>query len=382
VKYFLVLLLLALTLFVTGCQDDLSSYSLSKNVFPRWVSLGADPRVLTANAEKIQNLDTDKWTEGWTVVAQNCRASADILMQKKDYDNGRSLLWSAFVYYQIAAFPYLDSIERKKAYQEALRAYLEVTRLSDLPFKRIEIPFDKEKMVAYLRVPEKVTTPPLIVLLPGLDSSKEEMLPMEEKLLQQGWATLSMDFPGTKENPVPFDTDAQRSVLAALNAARSERSFGRIFFLGFSTGGYLALKTAAAYPDTAGVISIGGPVHNFFQSSNFYSLPRSVQKAFKLACQAQTDADLDRILNKLSLKDNGTLDKLNCPILVIDGKNDLLVPASDIYLLSEEKPEGVEVKIFKDDVHAAVNHINDVHALIIKWLDKRTTSQAPSPVRS
>ena len=69
---------------------------------------------------------------------------------------------------------------------------------------RREIPFEGHIIPANLRRPREPRRPPLILIVPGLDSSKEELFAIEEEFLRRGMATLTMDGPGQSENSVHF----------------------------------------------------------------------------------------------------------------------------------------------------------------------------------
>ncbi|MGI5143620.1 hypothetical protein [Streptomyces sp. CA-106110] len=47
-------------------------------------------------------------------------------------------------------------------------------RILDSPFERIEVPFEGHKVVGNLRRPRGTDRPPLVLLIPGTGSVKEE----------------------------------------------------------------------------------------------------------------------------------------------------------------------------------------------------------------
>src|SRR5207253_1229873 len=74
----------------------------------------------------------------------------------------------------------------------------------DPPAQRLEIPFEGHIIPANLRRPQAHGRPPVVLLVPGLDSSKEELFAIENEFLTRGMATLTMDGPGQSENSVHF----------------------------------------------------------------------------------------------------------------------------------------------------------------------------------
>src|SRR5665213_2935847 len=64
--------------------------------------------------------------------------------------------------------------------------------------------FEDPQVPGHLRRPSGVERPPLVLIVPGLDSSKEEMFTIEDEFLRRSMATLSIDGPGQSENSVHF----------------------------------------------------------------------------------------------------------------------------------------------------------------------------------
>jgi hypothetical protein len=90
----------------------------------------------------------------------------------------------------------VDMDRYREAADKAVAALREVHRLLDPLAERLEIPFEGTTMVGNLRGPRDA---PLVVLLPGLDSTKEEFFEWENVFLRRGLATLSLDGPGQGE---------------------------------------------------------------------------------------------------------------------------------------------------------------------------------------
>ena len=67
------------------------------------------------------------------------------------------------------------------------------------PGERVEIPFDGAVLVGILRRPAGPGPHPVVVLIPGLDSAKEEFRATEQLFLDRGLATFSVDGPGQGE---------------------------------------------------------------------------------------------------------------------------------------------------------------------------------------
>ena len=107
--------------------------------------------------------------------------------------------------------------------------------------------------------------PPLVVLVPGLDSTKEEFFLLENAFLDRGMATLSLDGPGQGEVglSLPIRPDYEVCVTAMLDriAGRDDLDLGRLGLFGVSLGGYYAARAAAFEPRIRAVVGLSGPYY-------------------------------------------------------------------------------------------------------------------------
>src|SRR3989442_11956752 len=99
--------------------------------------------------------------------------------------------------HHFAKFVWLvDLAKRKVTAERAVRTLYAALSLLDPNAQRLEIPFSGVTMVGNLRRPSPAGRYPLVLLLPGLDSTKEEFFYWENVFLTRGMATLSLDGPG------------------------------------------------------------------------------------------------------------------------------------------------------------------------------------------
>jgi hypothetical protein len=112
--------------------------------------------------------------------------------------------------------------------------------------------------------------------------------------------------------------------------------------MGRSFGGYWAAKMA--YVEAArlrAAVVWGGGVHYFFQedwlrestNAESYLMDHDVAR-----CSAFGVNNLDELAkpwSSLSLQAQGWLDKPSCPMLIVNGKDDLQTPIADLYILLE-----------------------------------------------
>ncbi len=114
-------------------------------------------------------------------------------------------------------------------------------------------------MVANLRPPAENPRPAVVVLLPGLDSTKEEFFNWEGVFLARGLATVSLDGPGQGETgyTTHIRPDYEVAVGALLDHLRDRRDLDldRVGVAGVSLGGYYAARAGAFEPRIKAVVS-------------------------------------------------------------------------------------------------------------------------------
>ena len=102
-----------------------------------------------------------------------------------------------------------------------------------------------------------------MLLVPGLDSTKEEFFRLENVFLDRGMATLSMDGPGQGESgyDLPIRADYDVAVTAVLDAigGRNDLDLDRVGLLGVSLGGYYAPRVLAFEPRVKAGVGLSGP---------------------------------------------------------------------------------------------------------------------------
>jgi len=281
-----------------------------------------------------------------------------------------------------------SSPAKQAAYESTRRTFRKAANYFDVPLQVLEIPFEGKKLTAYLQVPPGVTRPPVVMYWGGVDVWKEDHQRNSAIMHAKGLATLLIDQPGTGESPVRFaESNAERMFSAAMDflATRSDIDGRRVGVWGRSFGAYWAAKLAYVEAKRLkGAVFHGGNAHYGFQeewlrpaltktASNYLLGPSSLFDSRSFVLGVKTLEDVFHVAPKLSLKDQGLLDKASAPMLIVNGKLDDQAPIADSYLLMEHgSPK--ETRIYPEGGHmGATPGLNpDVIAtVIIDWLKLR-----------
>src|SRR5215510_245529 len=129
-------------------------------------------------------------------------------------------------------------------------AWAKAAPLLSPPMEILAVPFAGLALPGYLRLPPGVHRPPVVVLLPGADSGKEELFNLADHIVARGLAVAAFDGPG--QGMVSFGAklrpDQEVAVQAIIDtlAARPDLDGGRVGVGGISYGGLFAIRAAAA----------------------------------------------------------------------------------------------------------------------------------------
>ena len=340
----------------------------------------------------LTSLDRDHWAALWSKLGQEYEAQADALAAKggNAHETCETYLLS-FDYFRIARYPVPSTPGKQAAYRESLRVFLKAARYFDPPLEIVEVPFDDKKLIGYLQIPKNVAKPPVVLQWGGVDGWKEDRTTASRALNALGIATMSIDMPGTGENPVRYiDPRAERTFSTWIDylVKRSEIDASRIAVWGGSFGGYWAARMAYVEAKRLkGAVFQGGSVHYGLQrdwlipaltktASTYLFGPASLLEARSQAMGVNSLEELLDEAEKLSLVKLGLIDKPSATILGINGKLDDQAPVNDIYLLMEHgRPK--EARVFPQGGHMGRTPGMDASVIldvITGWLKERLSA--------
>ena len=250
------------------------------------------------------------------------------------------------------------------------RSLYEAHALLDPTAERVQAPLDGAGVVGNLRLPAAADAPvPLVLLIPGLDSTKEEFFALESVFLTRGMATLSLDGPGQGETGFHshIRPDYEVAVTAALDAlaGRPELDLGRVGAAGISLGGYYAVRAAAFERRLKAIAGVSGP---YDMSAAWDTKPPLTREAF--ACYSGASGDEEARERAAELNLRGIAEIVEQPCLVVTGKRDRVIPWEDTKRIADEAPNG-EWVLYEEATHVCNNVPFKYRPLIADWLRDR-----------
>ncbi|MFF8840237.1 alpha/beta hydrolase family protein [Streptomyces sp. NPDC015130] len=238
---------------------------------------------------------------------------------------GEFLLTAARWFHLATLAPYTEADRAAEAADRALGRALEIREPGA---RRLA----GEGFTGWLRGPADPAG--TVVLVPGLDSAKEEFLDLADALLARGLAVFAMDGPG-------------QGVLAASTTltAEYERVVGRVVdalgvpsvgLVGLSLGGWFAARGAALEPRVAAVATVSGPFR-----LDWAQLPHPVREMMARRCGGAAAAR--EFAGRVDLADLAP--RITAPLLVVDGGRDVIPGVVNGEPLARLAPHGTYLSV-------------------------------------
>ncbi len=340
-----------------------------KNWAPRWTSQGVDYNDFFRTTGRIDKWDD--WCREWVATGdmhQDLAAKAE--SQGRVRSAGEAYIAAALCYH-VGKFLFQEYYdEYLAAGRKSIDSFAKGLKLLDPTAERVEIPFDGAEMVGTLRRPAEAGKPPLILLLPGLDSTKEEFFYWEKVFLDRGLATFSLDGPGQGECGYKLhirpDYEAAVSCVLDALAGRIDLDAERVGLAGVSLGGYYAERAAAFEPRVKAAVGNCGPWN---WAECWSVVPSLTRDAFRFHAGAKSEAEAVAKANQLSLE--GVAQKIKQPVLVIHGKQDRLIPEEQAYKIVRAIGSNAELAMFETGNHVCNNIPYIYRPLTADWLKEK-----------
>jgi pimeloyl-ACP methyl ester carboxylesterase len=331
------------------------------NWAPRFVSQGVDFNDFLSTTATIERWDD--WLGAWVETADVHHALAEEAEAAGDGRTAGEAYVRAALCYHFGKFVWLVDLDRhREATECAIACIYAAHRHLDPAAKRVEVPFEGETLVGNLRQPAGAAVP-LVLLLPGLDSTKEEFFNWEEVFLARGLATFSFDGPGQGESG--FATHIRPDYEAAVSAALDVLAWdGPVGACGVSLGGYYAPRAAAREPRVRAVAGVSG-AFNFGECWD--GLPPLTREAFAHHSGAEDEEDARSKALELDLAT--VIAELDRPALMVTGKLDRIIPWEQTKRIADEAPNGQFV-LYEEGNHVCNNIPYKYRPLVADWLAK------------
>lgn len=350
-----------------GTRDERVQAAIT-NWAPRLIANGIDYNDFVRTTATLSHWED--WIGAWTATAETHLALAREAQANDRARSAGEAFLRAAISFHFAKFVWvLDPERNRAATNQAIGALYAAHALLDPTAERIEAPIDGGAVVANLRRPPGVERAPLVVLIPGLDSTKEEFFQWESVFLARGMATLSLDGPGQGETGFTLDIrpDYEVAVGGALDSltGREDLDLGRVGAVGVSLGGYYAPRAAAFEPRIKAVAGISGP---YDMAANWDTIPSLTRETVIHHTGAASEAQARERAHELNLA--GVAERIEQPCLIVTGKRDRVIPWEETKRIADDVPHA-EWVLYEDGTHVCNNIPFKYRPLVSDWIRRQ-----------
>jgi alpha-beta hydrolase superfamily lysophospholipase len=337
------------------------------NWFPRFLANDLDYLDVRRTLDGVASWAD--WADAWTAAADRYVRIGDRAAEDGHDLTAAEHLRRAALTLHFAQFVLLDDVERRAAiHARQCDLYARAAPRLRPPAVRVEIPTRVGAVPGYLRHPPCDPSAGLVVLVPGLESTKEQFSTFEPYLLDRGLSTLSVEGPGQGETRYRrvFRDDDYGLALAGVSRFVTDRVPGArpVALLGTSFGGYLALRHAREFGDLAAVVDIAGP----YDLGWFRRMQPVVQEGFRHVLGVDSDDEAESLLIPMTL--DGHLPR-GVPALVVHGARDPIIPVRHAHRIAGELGSDVTLRVEPEGNHSCNNLHTVIRPFVADWIRDR-----------
>jgi alpha-beta hydrolase superfamily lysophospholipase len=317
------------------------------------------------------------WDVAWTWAAQRFLGEGRAQRRVGQEDEAALSQQHASLAYHLAGMLVFDDPRKIRA----LRAAASSLYARSLPVlrptvRRVEVPWRTTHLPGYLVLPENVSGPrPLVVILNGTSTSKEETLSWGGAFLDQGLAVLALDWPGSGESllrvpPTPDCDDFMEGVITIVSGELAIDAT-RIGLVGFSLGGAVAALAAANDRRVGAIVAVTPP----FDPRPWFARAQPLLRRH-LATMAGGEEHLTRLTAGFALP--GIIERTRCPVLVFGAGRDLIVPPEEAIRFCVAAGERGTLHWYPDGRHGLYEDLSEWTLEAARWLNSVLGGDAAS----
>lgn len=278
---------------------------------------GIDFAHLVAARDRAADLS---WFDFWMARADHYEELADDAERAGNRLTAGEYLVTGALCAQYAQFLWFDE-RRLEGQRRKVELYQRAAPMLAPPAERVEVVVDGLAMPVFVRRPDTPGPHPLVVMLGGLESTKEESYQMENLALQRGMATVTFDGPGQgemwPERALAGNFEDYTTAVVDHFVDDDQIRADAIAVLGRSLGGNYALKSAACDQRIAACVCWGG----FSDMDEWDAETPLTKEGWRYVSKVDTlDQARDHVREALDTRP--VLPQLSCPTYVLHGAHD------------------------------------------------------------
>ncbi len=257
-----------------------------------------------------------------------------------------------------------DTDRKRSLYRRMTARFAEFARRAPLAIDKVEVAFGTGRLFGWHCRKSAQTRAPTVIVFGGMSGWSTAYFAMAEALCERGLACLLVDGPGQGESRLEgrvfLDAGVSKGFALFVDVAREVSGGASVGIWGNSFGGLFAALTAATDSHISACCINGAPT-------------RCDEPPFRTAAEQMAAmfgrADLSGVRDVMSaLAFDPTSAALRCPILVLEGGADPLVPLrSQAAFRSGNRDPRSRTLTWQDGEHTIYNHAAERNAAVAEW---------------
>lgn len=333
-----------------------------------------------ADVEHARNPRPESWSEWvrrWTSNGDDyVRRATEALSRDRNLTAGHHLMSAAIQYHYAQYMMYDPNSLKLEAAAKAAACFRQAAPLLRPERTELSVYHHGTRIPSFLRLP-LVGEPPFaaVLIIPGLEATKEEMAGWEPYFLDRGIATVVLDGIGQGElahlELVPSEFAAGVSSIVDVLLGMDEIDSTRLGIMGPSLGGLLTSVCLATDHRLAAGVEVGGTFDTLsrWDRANILSR-RGHQFKTKSSSLEETRAKI------ATWTMEGIVDRITVPFLIIHGENDGVVPIDQSEMYHRAVPKS-ELVVVPNGNHVCNNLAHIVRPMIADWIGANLAGPVP-----
>lgn len=343
---------------------------------------GSDFTEIHEVVQRITPNDDESWNQEWYRMGKLVESWAKEAEDKGNWLSARNGYQRACNYYRLAQFFLSGKDPRRVATLKKMHEIFEkAAKYFSNPIEKVYVDYEGHKLQGYFipAVDKKKDKAPTMIYVNGADSlSPEVYFTAGIAMSEFGYNFLVYDAPGVGltlyEKGLPTRYDSEKFVGAAVDyvLTRDDVDPDKIILIGESFAGYLVPR-AVAYEKRIAAAAVWSPVYEFDPEAVVTT--GAFKEHIKTLFGIKNEEELKKVKEKYTLK--GVMEKVTCPIFLLQGAEDWLIPCCVNAALkagNEASSKVKEVRIVERDeglggvAHCQKDNLHVAHHVTINWL--------------
>ncbi len=295
----------------------------------------------------------DSWARVWSAEAQRLAA--------------RGKPGAACQYYALARFPHHGDADRIAAQRGVVESFDAWRGARGRGIEKLEFTHQDGTVAAWAAGLDAPRPLPLLVVMGGIVSVKEQWAQLLPRFVKLGFATVVTEMPGVGENTLPYGPDSWRLLGFLLDGLKGRAQEHDVSLLTLSFSGHMALRAAAKDERIGRILTVGAPIARFFTDESWWPRVPRITKDTLVAITGQPgEAALTAAFRHDWALSAEELRAVRVPVRYVVSSRDEIIPGAEQAFLAEHLSDVGFIEF--DDVHGSPAHLGELRLWLLLQL--------------